>query len=103
MSVLLNFAMFPTDKGSSVSQYVSRVIGMIDKSGVVYKLNSMGTTIETETMQEALSILQQAHDQLIPDCERIYCTVTMDIRKGKDNRMTKKIESVENHIGKVKK
>ena len=50
MSILLNFAMFPTDKGASVSEYVSKVIENIKDSGVSYKLNSMGTTIETETM-----------------------------------------------------
>ncbi len=103
MSVLLNFAMFPTDKGDSVSQYVSRVIKMIDQSGISYKLNSMGTTIETDTMQEALDIIGKAHDILITDSDRIYCTITMDIRKGKGNRLTQKIESVEKRIGTVKK
>ncbi len=36
MSVLFEFAMFPTDKGESVSKYVSKVIKMIDKSDVNY-------------------------------------------------------------------
>jgi uncharacterized protein YqgV (UPF0045/DUF77 family) len=36
---MLEFAMFPTDKGVSVSNYVSRIIKMIDKSGASYQLN----------------------------------------------------------------
>ena len=60
MSVLLEFAMFPTDKtGDSASESVSKVIDMINKSGVKYKLTAMGTIIETETLQEALDIVRR--------------------------------------------
>jgi uncharacterized protein (TIGR00106 family) len=103
MSVMLNFAMFPTDKGDSVSQYVSKVIKNIDASGVDYKLNPMGTTIETATMQEALSIVQQSYDILDEFSDRIYCAITIDARKGKDERMNGKINSIEAHIGEIKK
>ena len=103
MSILLNFAMFPTDKGASVSQYVSKVIRYIDESGVPYKLNPMGTTIETETMEEALKIVQGAYDILEPVSERIYSAITIDARKGKSNRMAGKIASIESKIGDVSK
>lgn len=101
MSVLMNFAMFPTDKGTSVSKYVSRVINMLRESGYNYKLGSMSTTVETETMQEALSVLDKAHSVLEPDCSRIYSTVTFDIKKSEQGRMTQKVASIEKHIGKV--
>ncbi|MBS2100805.1 MTH1187 family thiamine-binding protein [Carboxylicivirga linearis] len=103
MSVMLNFAMFPTDKGDSVSKYVSKVIKNIDASGVEYKLNPMGTTIETATMQEALAIVQQSYDILEEFSDRVYCSINIDARKGKDNRMKGKINSIETHIGEVKK
>lgn len=103
MSVLLEFAMFPTDKGESVSPYVSKVIEMIRESGVTYQLTPMGTIIETETMPEALSIVQQAYDVLEPDCDRVYSSLNFDIRKGKSGCMTQKITSIENKIGEVNK
>lgn len=103
MSVLLNFAMFPTDKGASISQYVSQVVQMIDESGVSYRLNSMGTTIETTSVGEALSIVERAHEILSVHSKRIYCTITMDIKEGEMGRMTQKVESVEKHIGTVRK
>jgi len=103
MSILLNFAMFPTDKGDSVSAYVSKIIKYIDGSGVPYKLNPMGTTIETETMAEALEIVQGAYDILEPVSDRIYSTISIDARKGKSNRMAGKIASIENKIGDVSK
>ncbi len=100
MSVLVEFAMFPTDKGESVSQYVSRIIKMIDESGVPYKLTPMGTVFETETMEEALKIIGEAYKQLEPDCNRVYSVVKFDIRKGKSNRLVQKIKSVESKLGK---
>ena len=101
MSVLMEFAMFPTDKGGSVSQYVSQVIKMVKESGKPYKLTAMGTIIETQTMQEALQILQQAYDTLDASANRIYSTVTFDIRKDKQERLTGKIASIEEKIGNV--
>ena len=101
MSVLVNFAMFPTDKGPSVSEHVSKVIAMIDKSGVTYKLTAMSTIIETETLAEALAIVQKAYDILEPYSERVYSTMNLDIRKEKSGRLKQKIQSIENKIGKV--
>lgn len=103
MSVLMEFAMFPTDKGDSVSKYVSEIIKMIRESGVDYKLTAMGTIIETQTMSEALSILQKAYEVLEPVSTRVYSTVTFDIRKEKENRLTSKIDSIEKKIGIVNK
>ena len=103
MSILLNFAMFPTDKGASVSEYVSEVIRYIDESGVPYKLNPMGTSIETETMEEALRIVQGAYEILEPVSDRIYSSINIDARKGKANRLNGKVVSIEQKIGKVSK
>ena len=101
MSVLLNFAMFPTDKGGSVSEYVGQVIRYVKESGVSYRLNPMGTTIETETMEEALDIVNQAYKILEPYADRIYSTINIDARKGPVGRMEGKIASVEDKIGRV--
>jgi uncharacterized protein (TIGR00106 family) len=103
MSVLMQFAIFPTDKGTSVSEYVSRVIEMVKQSGFNYKLGPMGTAVETETFADALEILQKSHDILGPDSERIYASINFDIKKGQSGRLEKKIESIEKKIGPVKK
>ena len=101
MSVLMQFAMFPTDKGSSASPYVSRILAMIRESGIPYQLSAMGTIIETDTLAEAQAIVNQAYALLQADCSRIYCTVTFDIREGKTGRMQQKVASVEEKIGPV--
>jgi uncharacterized protein (TIGR00106 family) len=100
MSVLFEFAMFPTDKGESISTYVGRILKVIDASNVPYKLTPMGTIVEVETFDEALSLINRAYRELEGDCGRIYSTIKFDIRKGKGNRITQKIESVEKKVGK---
>jgi uncharacterized protein (TIGR00106 family) len=102
MSVLLQMAMFPTDKSESKSAQVSQVIKVIRDSGVNYQLTPMATIIETNTMSEALSVVQKCYEKLEElGCNRVYSALTFDIRKGHDNRMENKIASVEEKIGQV--
>jgi len=81
MSVLMNLAIFPTDKGTSVSKQVSEVVKMIKESGFDYKLTAMSTIVETETMEEALKIVQKAYDILNPNSNRIYSAITFRYTK----------------------
>ena len=102
MSVLVEFAMFPTSDdcrdGSSVSKEVGKIIDMIDKSKTSYKLTSMGTIIETNSIKEALAIVEKAYECL-ENCERVYSVLKFDIRKNRKNRLSQKIKSVEKAIG----
>ena len=105
-SVLLEFSMFPTSpdgrEGAGVSGYVSKVIDMIDQSGVAYQLTPMGTIIECGSMKEALGVIEKAYECL-SDCERVYSSLKFDIRKGKTNRLKTKIKSVEETLGRAVK
>lgn len=101
MAVLTEFAMFPTDKGSSVSEYVSKIIKMFKEGNVTYQLTPMGTLFETETMKEALKIVQDAYNILEPHTERIYSVVKFDVKKNKSGIMNQKLNSVESKIGNV--
>jgi len=96
-SVLLEFSMFPTSEdcrdGSSVSKQVSKIIDVIDKSGVPYQLTPMGTIVEATSIKEALNIVELAYEQL--DCDRVYSALKFDIRKNCENRLKGKIKSVE--------
>lgn len=101
LSVLLEFAMFPTSadgrEGSSVAKQVSKVIDAIDKSGVSYQLTAMGTIIEAKSMKEALAVVELAYEQL-DDCDRVYSSLKFDIRKNCENRLTTKVEAVEKNL-----
>lgn len=102
MSVLLELSMFPTNKEESKSEYVSQVIALIRKSGFDYQLTAMATLIETNTIEEALDLTAKCY-KILEDlgCNRVFSTLKMDIRKGHNNRLKGKINSIKNHIGEV--
>lgn len=101
MSVLLQFTMFPTDQGVSASKWVSRVIAEVRESGYDYQLNAMSTIVETPTLEEAQLLIAKSYALLEEDCERVYCTIALDIRKGPMGRLSGKVKSIEDLIGPV--
>lgn len=104
MSVLLEMAMFPTDTKDSKSEYVAEIINTIRESGFSYQLTPMATIIETNTMQEALSIIEQSYEVLEQmNCTRVYSTIKFDIRPNYQNRLKQKVQSIEDKIGEVSK
>ncbi len=104
MSILMEMSMFPTDKSESKSKEVSEVIKIIRESGINYQLTAMATIIETDTISEALALVEKCYSKLEElGCNRVFSTLKFDIRKGHDNRLKTKIESVERHIGEVSK
>lgn len=98
MSVLMNFAMFPTDKGASVSAYVAKIIKLISGLGYEYRLTAMGTIVETPTLEQALEVVNLSYSLLASDCDRVYVTINLDIRKGDLGRIEGKIKSVQDKL-----
>lgn len=89
--------MSPFDKGASLSAYVARSLDIIDRSGIPYRLNPMGTVIEG-TWDEVLGVVTQCFERMRLDCERISVAVKIDYRKGRPGRLTGKIESLERRL-----
>lgn len=98
MAVLMEFAIFPTDKGQSVSKDVSKVIQLIKDCGYPYQLTAMGTLIETDNVNQALSIVNQAANILQLNSKRIYSTIKLDIKKGATNMLNEKVKSIEQKL-----
>lgn len=98
MSVLVEFSMTPLDKGESVGKYVARSLDIIDKSGVDYRLNPMGTVIEGE-WDEVFGIVKQCYERMNEDCDRISVAIKVDARKGKEGRLQGKTDTVQRHLG----
>ena len=94
MSVVLEFAIFPTDKGAHVSQYVKKVVEMIDQLPYHSELTPMGTVVECNTMDECLGVISKANNILEPISERIYCTAKFDNKPGQSKQMENKVEDV---------
>jgi uncharacterized protein (TIGR00106 family) len=97
--IMVELSMFPVDKGEHLSEYVARVLAVIDQSGVSYRLNPMGTVLEGE-WDEVMGVIKKCHEALAQDCRRISTSLKIDYRRHTASRMDAKIESVEDKIGK---
>ncbi|GJL67005.1 MAG: hypothetical protein NPIRA05_19760 [Nitrospirales bacterium] len=95
--VLLEFSMSPLGKGQSVSKYVSRSLEIIDKSGVDYRLNPMGTVLEGE-WDEVFGVVKKCYERMKKDCDRVSCVIKVDYRRGKKGRLSGKVASVEKRL-----
>ena len=96
--VLLDFAIYPLDKGESVSAYVARALDIVDRSGLPYRCHAMGTTIEGDYPQ-VMEIVRQCFEALAVDSSRIECSIRIDYRKGSEPRLEGKISSIEAKLG----
>jgi len=98
MSVLIGISIFPLDKGESVSKYVTKAVEVIENSKFSYVLTPMETVVETESIEEALKIVENCFKTLEKDCDRIIVNIKIDYRKGKSGRIQDKIKSVEEKL-----
>ena len=97
MSVIVEFSIFPLDKGGSLSPYVARALKTIQDSGLPYELNPMGTCVEGE-WNEVMSLVDRCFQELQKDCNRINLSLKADYRKGQYGRMKRKVKSVKEKL-----
>lgn len=92
--VLAELAIFPLDKGISLSPYVAKILRSLKTiSSVKIELTAMGTLIEGE-WKNVLGAVDQAFSLLQKDSERVYLTLKVDYKKGRSNAISQKVESV---------
>ena len=95
--MLVSFAMFPTEKGESVSKHVARIIDIVDKSGLPYRTSAMSTAVEG-SWDRVFKLIKKCRDAMAKDCSRIYMVITVDDRKKAKNRLTGKVNRIEQRL-----
>jgi len=97
MSVIIEFSIFPLDKGVSLSPYVARAIKIVKESGLPYRFGPMSTSVEGE-WEEAMAVVNNCFAELKKDCSRISLSLRVDYRQGPGGRLKSKIKSVEDKL-----
>jgi uncharacterized protein (TIGR00106 family) len=98
MSMLAEFSVVPIGTGVSISPQIAKVLKIVAESGITYKANPMGTVLEGD-WDSVLPVIKKCHDAVMGGSERALTTITIDDRRGKESRMEKKLESVEQKLG----
>lgn len=98
--MLAQFNIIPVGSGESIGDSIAEVIRVVEKSGLPYRANAMGTVIEGE-WEEVMGVIQDCHDTVLKNAPRVMSSISVDIRPSKPNdRISEKIRSVENRLGK---
>lgn len=92
------FSITPIGKGASVGTYVARCLEIVDRSGMPYRLNAMGTIVEGE-FDDILKLVARCHKAVAEDCERVSTSIKIDDRKGVTAQLEGKVKAVERHLG----
>jgi uncharacterized protein (TIGR00106 family) len=95
--LLVEVSMSPFGKGESVGKYVARSLDIIDRSGIDYRLNPMGTVLEGD-WDEVFAVIKRCYARMRRDCNRISISIRADYRKGARGRLTGKVQSVERRL-----
>jgi uncharacterized protein (TIGR00106 family) len=83
-------------ENTNLGKYIKEAIKVIEKSGLKYKVTSMGTEIESQKLNEIYSVIESAQEAIF-NCgiDRVYTTIKIDDRRDKKDRgMEDKVNSV---------
>jgi uncharacterized protein (TIGR00106 family) len=99
MSILVEFSVIPIGAGASISPLVAKALTIVAGSGLPYKANPMGTVLEGDEWDAVMGVVKKCHEAMMKEGERVVTTITIDDRKGKGQRLEKKLESLEQKTG----
>lgn len=98
--VVLEFSIFPLDKGGSVSPYVAKALETVDSSGLDYHCHAMGTVLEGD-YDQVMAVVKRCFENMAAECDRIECSIKLDYRKGRRGRLKGKVASLEEKLGRT--
>ena len=96
--MLAEFSITPIGTGVGVSEYVARCLDLVDRSGLDYRLNPMGTVVEGP-FDEVLALIARCHKAVAADCDRVSTIVKIDDRRGASRQLEGKVTRVEEALG----
>lgn len=96
--MLIEFSIVPIGSGSSLGGRLAEVLKIVDESGLPYKANPMGTVVEGE-WNELFRLVRKCHKAVMKKEERALINIAVDDRKGKRDRIHRKVQSVEKRLG----
>ena len=87
-------------KNTSVSFYIARAVETIkDMKDITYEINSMGTILESKSMDAILKASKEMTEAVHNlGIKRVEVIIKIDSRKDKDSTMQDKIDAVRRYM-----
>ena len=92
MSVIATLSTVPTRDGDA-SDAIARAIGALDDYDVEYEINPMGTTIETDDINELFAAVQAAHQAI--EADRVTTRLEISHERDSNRGAAERVAAVE--------
>jgi len=96
--MIAEFSIVPVGKGEELSELVAKIVDIIDKSGMPYQLTAMGTLVEGE-WDDVFALIKECHSKMRQAAPRVLTRISIDDRDKARNRLTGKVDAVEEILG----
>ncbi len=84
---------------TSMSSHISDAVKAIERSGVKYQLNPMGTTLEGDSLDAIFLATKAVHEALVKKgINRVVTHITIDDRRDAPKGMAEKVEAVRSKL-----
>lgn len=98
MNTLVSLSIFPVSEGENLSAHVSEVVKVIEASGLPHRTTAMSTEIEGD-WDAVMQVVKDATFVLAEKGLRTMVNFRADIRPGRTNTLTSKIEKLDSILG----
>lgn len=96
--MLVEFAIMPLGLGESLAAPLARVLDIVDKSSLPYKLTPTGTCIEGE-WDEVMQVIKTCHEHLREQSQHIVTTLRIQDEVGETDQINRNITAIEEQLG----
>ncbi len=96
--MLFGISVYAFGEGDSQVKPVATVVQEVMASGIPYRTNAIQTVVEG-TWSQVMPILQQAHEKLVKEYDRVHMTVIMDHHGSLEGRLEGAVDDLEKELG----
>jgi uncharacterized protein (TIGR00106 family) len=95
--IVADIRVLPFGMGTSLSEYVKEVYGILDDEGIKYIAGPMSTSLEVDSLDDLFDVIELINQALAErNVQRILTTVNIDYRLDKEISMETKLEAFKN-------
>lgn len=96
--MLMELTVIPLARGRSLSADLAEVIGLIDKSGLPYRVTAFGTLIEGD-WDALMDIAKQSRDAIRKKTDRVLILIRLDDYGDRTDLLNTTVAHVEKQLG----
>jgi uncharacterized protein (TIGR00106 family) len=100
--MVVEFSIVPIGRGEELASPVAKLLDIIDRSGLPYKVTAMGTIVEGE-WEDVFALIKECHSKMRMEAGRVMTHIAVDDREGSQGRLEGKVKDIEGVLHRILK